>query len=349
MLLRVDPNKCDAVRVHGVRLSSFGLKELDLQKIIHGSLDRLVGEDELLPIMRSRAWQEEPDILALDRVGRLFIFEVKVWEARSENLLQVLRYGQLFGGLDYDGLNNIWQKSRPDGAALAEAHAEAFGLAAPLATETFNKQQVFVVLTNGLDVTTRQAIQYWKSTGLDVRPWVYRVYNENGMLLELAPYRIADDPLEDQAEGAGDGYYVLNTNKKNDDQDERIMVAERRAAAFYDPWKFKIARPHRKDVVFLYSNGLGVIAVGRADGKLKKRAYHDYPDAQDEDYSMGLTEFHRVVPPLTAAEMKEISGNSGLVFRQTMFSLDPQAGMKLLVAVQGRRAPSEVTKSPTLG
>ncbi len=81
------------------------------------------------------------------------------------------------------------------------------------------------------------------------------------MLLEIAPCRIADDPLEDQAEGTGDGYYVLNTSKKNDDQDERTMLAERRAAAFYDPWKFKIARLHRKNVVFLYSNGVGVIPI----------------------------------------------------------------------------------------
>lgn len=175
-------------------------------------------------MMRSRAWQEEPDILALDRAGRLFIFEIKVWKARSENLLQVLRYGQLFGGLDYDGLTSICGKSRPAGPALAEAHAEAFGLNVPLATAAFNQKPVFVVLTNGLAVATRLAIQYWKTTGFDVRPWVYRVYNEGGVLIRIVLYLIVDNPLEDQADGSEIRYYVLNTNKKNDDEDERIMV-----------------------------------------------------------------------------------------------------------------------------
>jgi len=35
----------------------------------------------------------------LDRDGRLYIFEIKVWEARQENMLQVLQYGQLNGKL----------------------------------------------------------------------------------------------------------------------------------------------------------------------------------------------------------------------------------------------------------
>ena len=64
-----------------------------MRDILFRSLDRLIGEDELLLPMQSRHWQEEPDLMALDRQGNLYIFEIKVWESRRENILQALRYG----------------------------------------------------------------------------------------------------------------------------------------------------------------------------------------------------------------------------------------------------------------
>ena len=33
-------------------------------------------------------WREEPDLLAVDKQGKLYIFEIKVWEAQAENLLR---------------------------------------------------------------------------------------------------------------------------------------------------------------------------------------------------------------------------------------------------------------------
>ena len=112
MLLLVNTSDKTAKRVTGAPLKQFGLDERGFQAVLYKSLDRLVGEDELLLMMQSRSWQEEPDLMALDREGRLYIFEIKVWESHHENLLQVLRYGQLNGGLDYDGLNKIWMRDR---------------------------------------------------------------------------------------------------------------------------------------------------------------------------------------------------------------------------------------------
>ena len=53
-------------------------------------------------LVSERTRQEEPDILAIDSNGDLYIFELKRWEGKQENLLQVLRYGQLFGNSTYD-------------------------------------------------------------------------------------------------------------------------------------------------------------------------------------------------------------------------------------------------------
>jgi hypothetical protein len=76
---------------------------------------------------------------ASDRSGNLYIFEIKVWESHHENLLQALRYGQLNGALDYDGLNEIWMR-RPDAdRTLNEAHQGKFDL--QLKVEEFNSDK----------------------------------------------------------------------------------------------------------------------------------------------------------------------------------------------------------------
>ncbi len=336
MLLRVDTQTRNAERVIGAKLADFGLDERGLQGILFRTLDRLVGDDELLVLAQSRHWQEEPDLLALDRDGRLYIFEIKVWEARQENLLQVLRYGQLNGKLDYDGLQQIWRRTRGEEQTLSEAHHAKFDIELPV--DRFNQKQVFVVLTNGLDVDTRQAIRYWNTTGLDIRPWVYRSYRiEEKMLLEIAPFRTADDPLEDQAEGPGSSYYLVNTNIRNDEADDADMLSGKKVAAYFEPWKYKIARVRRGDIVFLYRSGSGVVAFGKADGKLVKTAYHGDPKHPDEEFFMKLTAFTAIDPPMTAAELKEISGNQGMVFRQTMISLDPEGGAKVYAALMDRK------------
>jgi hypothetical protein len=90
MLLRIEPTSRHAVRVVGERLKTFGLDERGLQDVLFRSLDRLLPDEELLLVSQSRRWQEEPDLLALDEHGQLYIFEIKVWESHPESLLQAL-------------------------------------------------------------------------------------------------------------------------------------------------------------------------------------------------------------------------------------------------------------------
>jgi hypothetical protein len=51
MLLRVDRENRTATRVTGVPLGKFRLDERGLQDVLFRSLDRLIGEDELLILM----------------------------------------------------------------------------------------------------------------------------------------------------------------------------------------------------------------------------------------------------------------------------------------------------------
>lgn len=324
MLLNINTKNRYAEKRRTERLKSFGFDERALQDIFFKALDRLFPEDELVLLMQSRSWQEEPDLMAVDKEGNLFIFELKVWESQSENLLQVLRYGQKYGTMEYDDLDRWFKKATGSTQSLKAAHKGRFGV--ELSDEDFNRKQVFVTMTNGLDYKTREAAKYWRSSGLDVRPWVYRVYagGQDEMLLEMSPFRVLDNPYEDIAEG----YFILNTNFSNTQEDHDDMLSNAKAAAYFDPWKYKIERLAKGDVVFLYQSGVGIVAFGEADARLVKAPYQKDPKVPDEEYSRKLNNFQRVSPPLSAAEIKQITGVNH-VFMSTMFGLDAESGKKI--------------------
>ncbi|HFD33439.1 MAG TPA: hypothetical protein ENJ28_12125 [Gammaproteobacteria bacterium] len=324
MLLKVDIKAKLAERIRGVSLQTFGLDERAFQDILYRSLDKLIPDDELLLLMQSRQWQEEPDLMAIDKEGKLYIFELKAWESRSENILQVLRYGQIFGSYKYEDLNRLYRKFENEGRSLAESYKAIFGQG--LAKEKFNNSQVFVVMTNGIDYKTREAIQYWRQQALDVRPWIYRVYKDTNsdMLLEISTFTSIDNPYEDISEG----YHILNTNIANSQDDHESMLKEKIAAAYFSPWKHKIENLEKGDVVFLYQSGVGIVAVGKASGKLRIRNYHNDQKHIDEEYFMKLNQFHLLGYPMSAAEIKEITGVN-YRFMSTMFSVDAESGKKL--------------------
>jgi hypothetical protein len=321
MLLSIDKNTRLTEKKTGSRLQAMGLDERGLQDVLFKTLDRLFPDDELILLMQSRHWQEEPDLMAIDKHGHLYIFEMKAWESHPSNLLQVLRYAQLYGPSKYVDLDTWYKKATDSSQSLKVAHAAKFGT--DLGEQVFNKKQIFVVMANGLDYKTREAIQYWRSCGLDVRPWVYRVYEgqSNEILLEMSAFRVEDNPYEDIAEG----YYILNTNISNDQTDHDDMLTKHKAAAYFDPWKYKIERLAKGDIVYLYQSRVGIVAFGKADGKLAKASYQGNPKHPDEEYYMKLLDFQNVKPPMAAADIKRVTGVD-YVFMQTMFGLDAAGG-----------------------
>ena len=106
------------------------------------------------------------------------------------------------------------------------------------------------------------------------------------------------------------------------------MIDKQKAAAFYSPWKFKIERLSKNDIVFLYQSGVGIVAYGEASGKLEKHSHQDKPENKDEEYSMKLNKFKKITPALSASEIKKITGVNH-VFMGTMFGLDFENGKKI--------------------
>lgn len=144
-------------------------------------------------------------------------------------------------------------------------------------------------------------------------------------------YDVDDMPYEDIAEG----YYLLNTNYGNEPADHNDMVNHKKAAAFFSPWKYKIERLSKNDVVFLYQSGVGIVAYGEASGQLEKHPYRGNDAHMDEEYSMRLRNFQKVDPPLTASEIKNITGVH-YSFRSTMVGFDFEDGKKIKESLAAR-------------
>jgi len=224
-------------RVQRSRLFDIGWKEENLQRLLFKNLEKVLQDEELLLLMQSRKWQEEPDLMAVDSNGDLYIFELKAWESHEYNLLQALRYGQIYGQYSYESLNDLFLKFFPESPGLLKALNNKFGTS--LTADRINNKQHFIVITNGLDFKTRQAILYWSEKGIEIRSWVYRLYNlsEDNILLEFDTFRIREDPYEDIEQG----YYVLNTNYANNPECDKDMIDNKKAAAYLDPWKRNMA------------------------------------------------------------------------------------------------------------
>ena len=138
-----------------------------------------------------------------------------------------------------------------------------------------------------------------------------------------AGVEVAEKELEFE-EVINSTFHVLNTNRRHDETDQDHMLDNGIAAAFYDPWKRNIDRIKKGDSVFLYENGVGIVAYGKGSGiTLKKDRHGD----SDECHYQELSDFNILEKPLSAAEIKKTLG-SNIVFLRTMSGM--RDGQKVL-------------------
>ncbi|MCA1010664.1 EVE domain-containing protein [Halobacillus halophilus] len=320
MLYYLDHGERDNLRMlKRSNLNKVGWKEKDLEELLVKNLDRILDEETLMPIFTERSFQEEPDIMALDHTGKLYIFELKRWKSNEENLLQVFRYGQIYGQKNYEDLEKLFLKFNPNSDSLVEEHREYFKLTneESINKEQFNHQQHFLIVTDGTDVKTRNAVNYWKKTGLNIDSIVYRVFvtDSNEQLIEFNAYSPFQDVIEMEQSN-----FILNTNYKNNPHSHDEMMNEEKAAAYYHPWKNKIKRIQKGDKVFLYQSGKGIVAMGIGTGEVHMK---EYQGKNDEEYYMKLEDFNKLKHPLSAKKMKDVT-DSNFMFNQTLFSVDKE-------------------------
>ena len=126
MLLKYNTKLDSIEKERTKRLIDFHIDERKFQDILFRSLDRLFPDDELIMLMQSQRWREEPDLMALDKNANLYIFELKAWESIQENILQVLRYGQLYGDADLEKITHWFNKFHGSDIDLEKAFEDKF-------------------------------------------------------------------------------------------------------------------------------------------------------------------------------------------------------------------------------
>ncbi|MGG3914422.1 hypothetical protein [Rossellomorea vietnamensis] len=117
--------------------------------------------------------------------------------------------------------------------------------------------------------------------------------------------------------------YIVNTNKSNNANNELEMLCEGKVAAYYSPWKYFIDEMESNDIVFLYSNGRGIIARGMATGivEIKNNA-----GGENNEHYMHLNRFQELETPLSSSTISELvkemtDENYKIFWNQTMIHI----------------------------
>ena len=310
-----NPESSDRVQIRIPE--KFGILEKGIESFFAERLSELISEEDLMLIGRERPFQEDADLLALDKDGVLYIFELKRWESKEENILQVLRYGQKFGRFNYDELNEFVKKVNKNDTSIRDMHQNHFELDKPLKKSEFNSDQVFVLVTHGSDTDTISAISYWAEKNINIRCVPYRIYDVEG-----SPY-IQFDTFNPEAEMVSEentGYFVVNTNKTWDKFAWEHMLEKERASAFGNRCS-AVRKISKGSVVYLYHTGVGVIARGEATSDWQRGTYGN----DDENYiplkfSWAWNESQWQDCAIEAWKINTRL-NSGHRFRQTAFSI----------------------------
>jgi hypothetical protein len=119
--------------------------------------------------------------------------------------------------------------------------------------------------------------------------------------------------------------YIINTDQSHKPNAESDMLKKQKCAAYYNPWKFCIDVIEVNDIVFLYSNGKGIIARGIATGIPEIADFEGNPD---EEHYMNLDRFQILEKPLPASEITRIVGHE-IKYNQTSISLSHKNGIDL--------------------
>lgn len=278
MLYTFDKENNDIEPVNYTNFAGIGLLEKDLENLLAKRLNDIYSGDALLmPIFQERKWQEEPDLLALDRDGNLFIFELKREGVGEDTTIQIIRYSQKYGQYNYAKLEEIYQiyhkysDNKSSQSSLIDAHKAAFELDTALTEEQFNRKQKLIMIGGASDTTLIKAVNYWRKQGIDIDFIPYRLYEiENKFYLEFfaKPYDYHMNPRDIKG-------IIFDTNRSYNEDALWDMFTDKIIAAYGGAARYATYFG-KNDYAFYYHKGLGIVAAAKIlDSKAEKRSYGD--------------------------------------------------------------------------
>jgi len=307
-------------------LSEQGWREKDLEDYLFKHLPDLLSAD-LMVIGQSKPG-EKADLVALDRDGELWLFELKKIGGQSENLLQVMRYSQIFGAFEIGDLDALYRDSLVRATkSIAVAFCEWFGYDRNRAIEwgeKLGKRHHLVVVTDGTDDASLNAVAHWQRHGLDVQAWPYRIYKGSAHSFQLDLPELVSQGKRISRKPAP--VFFVNTSRKDSGapSDMEIFMLKHECAITTggEQWIDKIFSIPAGARVMLYANRVGVIATGVAT----PARWIDNPKEFEGDkaHNLKLREFRQLKQPLSVQEVFRIAETTYRV--SSVYELHGEAG-----------------------
>ena len=320
----------------------FGLHEEHIENFLKSRLSEIVSEEHLMLIGQERKGQEEADLLALDKEGTMYIFELKRWESNSENILQVMRYGQIFGRDTYEELQDLARRQQQldHDLSLNESHRRHFDLDKPIKNSKFNLKQQFVLVTNGVDADTISAVDYWSGMGVEISCSPYRLYEIDGKpFIQFDTFNPDGDVLLE----TNTPHFIVNTNSSYMDTAWQDMLGDRREgkASAWGDRKWAICNIPQKSIVYLYHTGVGVIAKGMTTDSYQMTDYEQYVDNEyyvplNFEWAIARCDWQQ-----KAVKAWQINAllNAGHKFRNTVFTVSEEMAQAIDTIAEENNVP----------
>lgn len=337
MLFQLDKqNKELVVSNEKITLSDISMVEKDLEEIIDKGLEQQILAYDIMPIFRERQHQEECDIYALDKDGNLIFYELKRYHSEKENLLQVMKYAQMYGNYNYNDLNGLYCKylnkknnyiNSYDINDLQRMHQMFFNLEKPLEINEFNRKNRLFIVTNGVDFDTIEKIEYWRKNGVDINAIKYELYIiDNKIFIDFSDFSYTSDIIEK-------GYHIVNTNTSYYGDIKENEMLDNHWAAACGSQKWTIDKIKKGDIVFLYSSGKGIIAYGIASSQVQGK--DDVDEGIDYDHYVVLEPFKKLTDYLSAYEINKRCETSWR-FRNTRFGISKENADNIIELIEDK-------------
>ena len=248
------------------------------------------------------------------------IFELKREVAGTGALDQLLRYAQEASFWGYSEIERKYLANGPRDdmpISLKEAHQQAFNLdpGRELHEDQFNTQQHLVVVGSAADDHLIRAVDYWRSKGVSIDFFPYRVYQLDGK----SYFEFFAKPYDRHFNPAYLKGVLFDTNRTWDYLDDkggygclRDMVTQRRVSAYGDR-KEAVSCFRTGDYVFYSHPGCGIVGAAKVKGlNLKKTSHSQYEEEWywDVDLLTPVPEDFTRIPAMSFAELKTLLGKN---------------------------------------
>ena len=319
MLFELMDNRSTLKPVAFQNFRNIKLKEKHLEDLLAEHLFQLLfQETPLLPFHQERPHEAVADIYALNQNGDVVIFELKRDAADSCALDQLLRYAGEAGLWSYSEIERRYRRYSGTGRtdSLKQVHALTFNLEPDheLHEDQFNRQQHLWVVGSAAADNLIRGVDYWKSKGLCIDFFPYRVYQLGGKeYLEFfaKPYDqhinpafrkgVLFDTNRTWAWGEEEGYGCL-----------KDMLDNSRVSA-YGERKEAVLCFQTNDYVFYSHVGRGIVGAARVRGrtvkKIERPDYDYYEWFWDVELLTPVPTDYTNIPAMSFGEVIKLLGH----------------------------------------